>query len=103
MYSFTPQGGLLNQIIALGVFAQSAFAISSFFSWLNLTSIDLLIIHFFYIPFNLLLALKNRDWPFFQGFLHAFSKIYLVVQQRTHSPSFVRSDNQILSSFKSDV
>lgn len=74
-----------------------------FFSWLNLTSIDLLIIHFFYIPFNLLLALKNRDWPFFQGFLHAFSKIFLVVQQRTHSPSFVRSDNQILSSFKSDV
>jgi GT2 family glycosyltransferase len=74
-----------------------------FFNWLNLTSIDLLIIHICHIPYNLLLALKNRDWPFLQGFLHALSKIFLVVQQRTRSPSFVRSDNQILSSFKSDV
>jgi GT2 family glycosyltransferase len=53
------------------------------FNWKNLTDLDLLLLHKFYLPYNFLIALKNMDWPFFKGFFEALKLVPKMIQKRT--------------------
>jgi GT2 family glycosyltransferase len=81
--------------------SQTAYRNQIMFVWLNITDKELLLSHFFWLPYHLLKALIRWDTPFVYGFFQAFVRLIEVVKSRHKmQASFVKTDKEILSKFE---
>jgi len=71
------------------------------FIWKNITDIKLILSHLFWLPFNFISAIKERDFDFFIGFFNAILRISQIAKSKDRARKlFVISDGQILKNFK---
>ncbi len=70
------------------------------FIWKNITDINLLLSHVFYMPYYLLRSILKRDTVFLKGFYLAILRLPDIMRHRKiQKKEFVLSDDQILSKY----
>lgn len=71
------------------------------FAWINISDIDLLIMHLVWLPFMFFSALIHRNKYFIQGFFHAVIHIHEVLNLRKITQQFiVKSDKEVTKLIK---
>lgn len=70
------------------------------FVWLNITDMDLLLEHVFWLPYHFLSMLYKRELAFFLGFFKAFSLLPFVIAARFRNKMlFKKGDKEILRNY----
>jgi len=68
------------------------------FVWLNATDLNLLISHFFWLPFHIFIALKDSDFSFILGFIDALLKLRKVLFFRSvYTKLFTKTDDFVVN------
>jgi len=71
------------------------------FVWLNITDINLVTSHLFWLPYHIMRSLLTGDFSLLLGFLAAFKKIPNILAKRNQRKRiFVLSDKEVLLPFK---
>ncbi len=71
------------------------------FAWKNGTDFSVQFSQVFFLPYHLILALKNKDWAFFVGFIRAFVLLPKIIQSSFKDQKFfIKSDKEIVAEFK---
>lgn len=71
------------------------------FAWKNGTDLSLQFNQFLFLPYHLIKAFKNRNWPFFLGFLKALSILPKIIKSSLEAQRlFIRSDSNVIKDFK---
>lgn len=69
-----------------------------FFVWINITDSELILSHFFWLPYHFLTAFLSKDLAFFAGFFSAVRLLPNIISARKKViKKFVTSDKMILS------
>jgi GT2 family glycosyltransferase len=71
------------------------------FVWKNITDIQYLTSHIFWLPYHFVNALRRKDWMFFIGFYLAMTKFSEVMRVREQAKKlFTLSDKQVLKTHR---
>ena len=77
----------------------TAYRNQCFFVWLNITDLNLIFSHLIWLPYHVLIALKNRNKEFLNGFWAALLKLPAVLLERNKNKKlFIVSDEDIFKS-----
>ncbi|HRN69594.1 MAG TPA: glycosyltransferase family 2 protein [Candidatus Woesebacteria bacterium] len=77
---------------------QIAFRNQLFFIWKNITDVDLLIAHLFYLILFILASIIKGDFVFLKAYFQALGRLPAILQKRRHN-NFNHNDNEIISKF----
>lgn len=71
------------------------------FVWKNISDYFFLLKHILWMPYHLAVALKNRDWAFFLGFIKATLQLpKIILNYQTRSENYPLEDREVLKSLE---
>lgn len=66
------------------------------FMWKNITDMDFMLSHFFWLPYHILTALMRKDFTFFKGFLLAVRLFPVIINKRIKQKNmYVKKDKDL--------
>ncbi len=80
----------------------TAYRNQFFFVWLNITDFNLILSHMIWLPYHLLVAIKNKNIEFLTGFWWAVKELPKALNERMKNKKiFIKSDHEILKQYES--
>lgn len=96
------ESSTISHYYSAATIAQISFRNQLLTCWKNITDLDLLISHFIWLPYHLIITNLKTKGNFVIGFLKALRKLRDVWELRRKN-QFIYSDKKILSLFKGEI